>query len=88
MSENFWQYHNFGFILAMMFFPRLTMLFATTVGGGFWYWVGWFIAPRFTVAIIATYTFGHTNTLLVAFTWLWAFSGEGVEKEVIIKGLE
>lgn len=33
--HNFWDYHGILFILAMFFFPRLTMLFATTVGGGF-----------------------------------------------------
>ncbi len=52
---SFWEYHNLGFILAMCFFPRLTMLFATTVGGGCLYWIGWVVSPRLTVAVIATY---------------------------------
>lgn len=78
---NFWDNHTWVFILAMFFFPRLTMLFATTFGGGFWYWVGWFLAPRLTVAIIATYLYGTTNTALVVFTWIWALSGESCEKQ-------
>ena len=80
--EDFWSNHTGWFILAMFFFPRLTMLFATTVGGGFFYWVGWLLAPRFTVAIIATYLYGHTNTALVVFTWIWALTGETAEKSV------
>lgn len=59
------------------------MLFCTTVGGGFLYWVGWLLAPRLTVAIIATYYFGHENIVLVVLTWLWALSGESTEKRAI-----
>lgn len=77
---NFWNTHTIWFILAMFFFPRLTMLFATTFGGGFWYWLGWFFAPRLTVAIIATMLYGQSNTFLVVLTWLWALSGESTEK--------
>lgn len=77
---NFWDYHGWLFILAMFFFPRLTMLFATAAGGGFWYWVGWLFAPRLTVAILATYFFWESNTVLVVFTWVWALGGESTEK--------
>ena len=80
---DFWQVHGWGFIFCMFFFPRLTMLFATTFGGGFFYWLGWLFAPRLTVAIIATYLFGHTNTALVVFTWLWALGGEATEKTAV-----
>jgi hypothetical protein len=81
--DNFWDYHGVDFIIAMLFFPRLTMLFCTTVGGGFLYWVGWLLAPRLTVAIIATYYFGHENIVLVVLTWLWALSVESAEKRAI-----
>lgn len=80
---NFWDYHGFLFILAMFFFPRLTMLFATTVGGGFLYWLGWLVAPRLTVAIIATSLFYEHNVVLLIFTWIWALGGEFGEKIVI-----
>ena len=80
---NFWHYHGWMFILAMCFLPRLTMLFATTVGGGFFYWLGWLLAPRLTVAILATHYFGNTDTFLVVLTWLWALTGEGTEKVAI-----
>lgn len=78
--NNFWDFHGYGFILAMFFFPRLTMLFATTFGGGFFYWVGWLFAPRLTVAIIATILFHDHNFALLVFTWLWAIGGEFTEK--------
>jgi uncharacterized membrane protein (DUF106 family) len=83
--NNFWDYHGWLFILAMFFFPRLTMLFATTVGGGLLYWLGWFFLPRFTVAIIATTLFYENNVVLLIFTWLWALTGEATEKSVAIK---
>lgn len=82
---DFWANHTSWFVLAMMFFPRLTMLFATTFGGGFWYWVGWLLAPRLTVAIIATMLYSQTNTTMVVLAWLWALAGEGCEKSAAHK---
>lgn len=81
---NFWDYHGWGFIFCMLFFPRLTMLFAT-VWGGFWWWLGLIFAPRLTVAILATMYFGSTNTVLVVFTWFWALLGEGGEKSAVTR---
>jgi hypothetical protein len=80
---DFWTYHGLGFIFCMFFFPRLTMLFATTVGSGALYWLGWFIAPRLTVAIIATSYFWQTNVILCILTWMWALAGESTEKTAI-----
>ncbi len=80
---NFWDTHTALFILAMFFFPRLTMLFATTFGGGFLYWLGWFFVPRITVAIIATHLYGNTNTTLVVLTWFWAITSEFSEKILV-----
>lgn len=81
--HNFWEHHGWLFIMAMFFFPRLTMLLATTFGGGLLYYIGWLLMPRLTVAIIATILFHDHNTLLLIFTWIWAFSGEAGEKIVI-----
>lgn len=78
-NPNFWDVHGLFFILFMCFFPRLTMLFAT-VWGGFLWWVGWFFAPRLTVAILATTYYWDTNPVLCVFTWLWALAGESGEK--------
>ena len=81
--HNFWNYHSFLFVFFMFFFPRLTMLFATTTGGGLLYWLGWLFAPRFTVAIIATILFYQNNEILLIFTWIWALFGETTEKVII-----
>lgn len=81
-TTNFWENHSILFIVAMFFFPRLTMLFATTFGGGLLYWLGWLFAPRLTVAIIATMLYGDTNIVLVVMSWFWAFGGETTEKRV------
>ena len=84
MDINFWDIHGWGFIFCMFLFPRLTMLFAT-VWGGFWWWFGWLLAPRLTVAILATMYFGSSNIVLVVFTWIWAFGGESSEKSYVRK---
>ncbi len=80
MQTNFWDTHTILFVIAMFFFPRLTMLFATSFGSGFLYWLGWLFAPRLTVAIIATMLYSQTNIVLVVLTWFWALSGESCEK--------
>lgn len=76
---DFWDVHGIGFILAMCFFPRLTLLFATAHGGCLW-WLGWVFAPRLTVAIIATGLYWEHNKFLIILTWIWALGGEGGEK--------
>ena len=81
---DFWSNHTILFVIAMFFFPRLTMLFATTFGGGFLYWLGWYFAPRFTVAIIATMLYSQTNLTMVVLAWLWALGGESTEKTIVI----
>jgi hypothetical protein len=86
-NMNFWDVHGVLFILCMCFFPRLTMLFATAWGGCLW-WFGWLLAPRLTVAILATYSYWDTNPVLVVFTWLWALAGEGGEKSAVKKGAD
>jgi len=78
---NFWDVHGFWFILFMFFFPRLTLLFSSVATGGILWWLGWIFAPRLIVAILATHSYGMTNTVLVVLTWLWALGGETVEKE-------
>ena len=82
---DFWTLHGWGFILAMFFFPRLTMLFGTVHGGLLW-WLGWLFLPRLQVAIIATLRYGETNPALVVITWLWALSGESTEKAAVNRG--
>lgn len=81
---DFWSNHSVLFVIAMFFFPRLTMLFATTFGGGFLYWLGWFLAPRLTVAIIATMLYADTNIVMVVLAWFWAMGGEPAEKKIVI----
>lgn len=82
--DSFWDFHGLWFIFFMFLNPRLTMLFAT-IWGGFWWWLGWFFVPRLTVAILATMYFGGTNIVLVVFTWIWALSGEVIEKREVKK---
>jgi hypothetical protein len=80
---DFWAVHGFWFVFFMCFFPRLTLLFSSVVSGGFLWWLGWVIAPRLLVAILATSAYWDTNPVLVVFTWFWALAGEGTEKKAV-----
>lgn len=80
---NFWDNHGLFFILAMAFFPRLTLLFSSVPFGGVLWWLGFVFAPRILVAVLATMTYLETNPILVTLTWIWALSGETVEKKTI-----
>ena len=78
--HDFWQVHGWGFVLAMCFFPRLTLLFSSVASGGFFWWVGWLLTPRLLVAILATSAYWNTNPILVVITWIWMLGGEAAEK--------
>ncbi len=73
--HGFWETHSIWFVLAMFFFPRLTMLFATTFGSGVLYWVGWMLAPKLTVAVIAASLYWETDPYLVLFAFIWCLLG-------------
>jgi hypothetical protein len=78
---DFWDVHGVWFIFFMFFLPRLTLLFSSVTFGGILWWLGWLFAPRLLVAILATFAYWETNTILVILTWFWAIGGESVEKE-------
>lgn len=83
---NFWDVHGIFFLLFITFFPRLTMLFAVTIPFGFLAWFGWLIAPHFTVAILATEYYWHTNPILCIIAWCIAFAGTGGEAKAVHYG--
>lgn len=66
---DFWTVHGIGFLICIVLFPRITLLCATVVGGGFWYWLGWLFCPRFVIAILATTCYWSTNPVLCVMAW-------------------
>lgn len=80
---DFWQSH--GVVIGIIFlicaavFPRLTMLFAVATPFGWLAWLGWLIAPHFTVAMLASVMYWQTNPLLVVAAWIAAFVGTSGE---------
>lgn len=80
---NFWYVHGVLFVVFMFFFPRLTLLFSTVAAGGILWWVGWLVAPRLLVAILATDAYWRANPVLVVLAWFWALGGEGAEKRIV-----
>lgn len=85
---NFWDIHGVWFIIFMMLFPRLTMLFTGICFApfaGVLFWFGWVLAPRITVAILATWFYFHTNPVLCILAWIWALAGEASEKKIVVQ---
>lgn len=80
---DFWVVHGWLFILALAFFPRLTILFGliwgTMVSGGVLWWLGWVLVPRLLVACLATTYYWDTNPVLVVFSWIYALVEERAE---------
>ena len=68
---NFWHVHGWLFLLGMVCFPRLTMLFATTVTFGPLAWLGWLVWPSLLAAILATNFYWQTNPVLCIAAWLF-----------------
>lgn len=67
----------------MFLFPRLSLIFCTTIGGGFLYWLGLIVCPRILVAVIANNCFYIKNPSLVILTWIWAITGDFAEKYLV-----
>lgn len=80
---DFFQKHNFLFLVFISFFPRLTLLFSSVPFGGILWWTGFFFMPRLLVAFLATLAYSKTNPILVGIAWVVAISGEVMEKKKI-----
>lgn len=85
-KTDFFEVHGWFFLVAISFFPRLTLLFSSVPFGGFFWWLGFIFAPRFLVAILATTAYWNTNPALVTIAWLVAVSGETSEKYALSRG--
>lgn len=81
---DFWDYHGLLFLVFISLFPRLTLLLSSVPLGGLLWWLGLIFAPRFLVAVLATYTYWNQNPILVVIAWLVALSGESSEKYVMV----
>jgi hypothetical protein len=85
---DFWQIHGLIFLIAIAFFPRITMLVMGTVCSfGLLGWLGWIFAPHLTVAILATMFYWHTNPILCIIAWMFALGGTSGETKVTSRTL-
>jgi hypothetical protein len=82
-TVDFFENHNFLFLVFVSFFPRLTLLFSSVAFGGVFWWLGFIFMPRLLVAVLATVAYGHTNPILVGIAWFVALTGELMEKKKI-----
>jgi hypothetical protein len=83
---DFWHVHTIFFLIFVTFFPRLTMLFATTAVFGPLAWLGWLFAPHLTVAVLATQYYWNTNPILCMIAWFVAFAGTSGEAKLATWG--
>ena len=81
---NFWNIHGMWFVFFMFCFPRLTLFFGNVATGGLLWWLGFLLAPRLLVAILATTAYWDSNSVLVVLTWMWALYGESAEKLFVL----
>lgn len=85
--KSFWSEHGLFFLVFITLFPRLTLLFSSVPFGGLFWWLGFFFAPRFLVAILATVSYWHNNPILVMVALMVALGGESSEKYVLSKNI-
>ena len=86
--KSFWSEHGFFFLIFISIFPRLTLLFSSVPSGGLFWWLGFFFAPRFLVAILATLSYWNNNPILVMAAWLIALGGESGEKYMFSRNIK
>ena len=82
---DFWQNHGWLFLLGLTVFPRITLLFFSSVSFGFWIILGWIFVPHFVVAILATSIYWNTNPVLCIIAWFVAFGATGGEGAAVNK---
>jgi hypothetical protein len=92
-NHDFFDKHTWFFLISMAIFPRLTLLVSGLIAhtiefGGLVWWLGFFVAPRILVAILATVSYWNQNQILVIIAWLFAIGGESSEKFVITKKMQ
>jgi hypothetical protein len=75
---NFFDQHSTLTLICLAFFPRITLLVASFVSGGFLWWLGWLFTPHLLVAILSL-RYWNENPLLVVIAWGIAFGGTGGE---------
>ena len=65
-------------LICLAVFPRITLIAASFATGGFFWWVGWLVAPHLLVAILSL-PYWDTNPVLVVMAWFMAICGTGAE---------
>jgi hypothetical protein len=82
---NYWDTHGIFFLIGLLLFPRITVIFISSVTGGFFFWAVFLLFPRIVIAILAASTYWHTNPVLVLIAFLLCLGGEATEKGVVVK---
>jgi hypothetical protein len=83
---DFWSNHTILFLVGCALFPRITLLFFSSISFGFWTILGWIFAPHLLVAILATMLYWGSNPILVIIAWFFALVGSGGESRVVTSG--
>jgi len=80
---DFFEHHGLIFLICITLFPRLTILFATSLSWGLFGILGFIFTPHLLVAILATTYYWHTNPILCIIAWIVALGGTSGEGAVV-----
>ena len=78
---DFFDNHGLITLFGLAIFPRLTLLLGSFATGGVVWWLGFFIAPPFLVAVLSI-PYWDSNPILVTIAWIMAFTGTGCESHL------
>lgn len=82
--------HGIFFLICIAIFPRLTIIFATSIipGFGLLAWLGFIFTPHLLVAILATSWYWDTHPGLCVIAWIVALGGTGGEATYVKKRMD
>jgi hypothetical protein len=81
MHTQFLTHHGIFVLICLALFPRLTLLIASFVTGGWLWWPGLVFTPRLLVAFLAL-PYWHTNPVLVVIAWSLAVGAGHPRSEI------
>jgi len=84
---DFWDYHGLWFLFGILFFPRITMVYFTSVTFEIWAALGCIFLPGILVAVYATVYYWHINPLLCAIAWVVAAIRSDWEIKIVVNAI-
>ena len=75
---NYFEHHGVVVLFGLAVFPRITLIAASFVTGGVFWWLGFVFTPHLLVALLSL-KYWHSNPFLVIIAFLMSIGGTGGE---------